>query len=351
MEVLIILLLIIALIMINSAKDSTNKRIEGLRNELELLRNSLLNAPKTTATEKSAAPIIAAPVKKEEKYWKSAFNREFEEELQAAQKEQTPALPVREFQNEKQVTIITKPVVTPAVSVPPPPSAPGFFERNPDLEKFIGENLVSKIGIAILVLAIGFFVKYAIDNDWIGTVGRVAIGLFFGGLLVGIAHKLQKNYHAFSSVLVGGGLAIFYFTIYLAYREYHLFSSTTTFIIMLVITAFAVALAMLYNRQEVAIIAIIGGFASPFMASSGSGNFQALFIYLIILNAGLLVIAYYKNWRLLNLLAFVFTAILFWSWLGTLPNGTAAGTYRSAFVFASIFYLLFFAINIANNIR
>jgi uncharacterized membrane protein len=120
---------------------------------------------------------------------------------------------------------------------------------------------------------------------------------------------------------------------------------------MLVITAFAVALALLYDRQEVAVIALVGGFASPFMASSGSGNYQSLFIYLIILNVGLLVIAYHKVWRLLNLLAFIFTAILFWSWLGTLPDVSAAVIYRNAFIFATIFYVLFFAINIAHNIK
>lgn len=62
-----------------------------------------------------------------------------------------------------------------------------------DWEKFIGENLISKIGIAILVLAIGFFVKYAIDNDWIGPAGRVGIGLLCGAILIGLAHRLPSQ--------------------------------------------------------------------------------------------------------------------------------------------------------------
>ena len=44
----------------------------------------------------------------------------------------------------------------------------------------IGENWLNKIGIAILVIGIGFFVKYAIDQNWIGEVGRVAIGIGTG---------------------------------------------------------------------------------------------------------------------------------------------------------------------------
>ncbi len=227
----------------------------------------------------------------------------------------------------------------------------GFFERHPDLEKFIGENLISKIGIAILVLAIGFFVKYAIDNDWIGPVGRVGIGLLCGGILVWVAHILRKSYAAFSSVLVGGGLAIFYFTIALAYHQYALFSQTAAFIIMVIITAFAVILSILYDRQELAVIALVGGFATPFLVSDGTGNYKVLFSYLLILNTGLLVIAYNKAWRLLNLLAFLFTAVIFVSWLADLSSDTGIEVYRGGFLFATAFYILFFVINIAHTIR
>ena len=235
--------------------------------------------------------------------------------------------------------------------VVPEPPRPGFFERHPDLEKFIGENLVSKIGIAILVLAIGFFVKYAIDNDWIGPVGRVGVGVLCGGILIGIAHWLRTQYKAFSSVLVGGGLAVLYFTIALAYHQYQLFGQTTAFVIMLVITAFSVLLSLLYDRQELAIIALAGGFFTPFLVSNGRGDYAVLFSYLLILNGGLLVIAYNKAWRLLNILAFGCTAILFFSWLIALPYDAKADTFRGGWLFATAFYLLFFVINVAYTIR
>lgn len=246
---------------------------------------------------------------------------------------------------------IPEPEIVTNVYQPPPQPKPGFFERNPDLEKFIGENLVSKIGIGILVLAIGYFVKFAIDNDWIGPVGRVGIGVLCGGILVSVAHYLRKNYPAFSSVLVGGGLAVLYFTITLGYHQFHLFSQPIAFAIMLVITAFAVVLALLYDRQELAIIALVGGFAAPFMVSSSTGNFKSLFTYLVILNTGLLVLAYFKSWRLLNLLAFIFTVVLFGGWLYSVPDDALPGLFRSGLLFASIFYGLFFAINIAHNIK
>ncbi len=198
-----------------------------------------------------------------------------------------------------------------------------------------------------MVLAIGFFVKYAIDNDWVGPVGRVGIGIICGGILIGFAHKLRNSYKAFSSVLVGGGIAVFYFTITLAYQEFHLFDQTVSFIILILITVFAVVLSLLYDKQELAVIALIGGFGSPFMASNGSANYNGLFIYLLILNMGLLIIAYYKAWRVLNISTFVLSVAVFATVLFTL----SATTYYIGFRYAAIFYLLFFTINIINNVR
>src|SRR5690606_7276165 len=88
-----------------------------------------------------------------------------------------------------------------------------FRERNPDLEKFVGENLISKIGILILVLGISYFVKFAIDKNWINETARVGIGVLCGAILMGVAHKLRTNFKAFSSVLVAGAIAVLYFTI------------------------------------------------------------------------------------------------------------------------------------------
>jgi uncharacterized membrane protein len=224
---------------------------------------------------------------------------------------------------------------------------PSFFERHPDLEKFIGENLVNKIGIAILVLSIGYFVKYAIDSNWVGEVGRVAIGILCGGVIIGFAHRLRNSYAAFSSVLVGGGLAVFYFTITLAFHQFHLFNQLTAFIILIIITMFAVALSLLYDRQELAIISLVGGFVSPFMLSTGVANYNGLLLYLVILNVGLLIIAYYKQWRILNITAFGLTVIVFSVVLFDLK----ASTYHLGLIYGTIFYLLYLAINIAYNIR
>ncbi|QEM13525.1 DUF2339 domain-containing protein [Mucilaginibacter rubeus] len=357
MDVLAVFLLVIVIIMMLNHKGSLNNKIRELEFRIfelkEIIEKLKITRPPVTEDVKKAeasAPVITPPPPVAPVIPEPVVETP-QPPVEAEIKPEPVTSPKVERQPEvieDSFSIINRPVKTRDYEpIKPITSKPSFFERHPDLEKFIGENLVNKIGIAILVLAIGFFVKYAIDNDWIGLVGRVGIGIVCGGILIGVAHMLRNSYKAFSSVLVGGGLAVFYFTITLAFQQFHLFGQTTAFIILIVITIFAVVLSLLYDKQELAVIALVGGFASPFMVSNGSANYNGLFIYLLILNTGLLIIAYYKAWRILNIVSFGFTVIVFSTVLYTLT----AATYHIGFTFASIFYALYFAINIANNVR
>lgn len=234
---------------------------------------------------------------------------------------------------------------------PPPPPRPSFFERHPDLEKFIGENLMNKIGITVLVIGIGLLLQYAIGKGWISETGRTLIGLSAGGILVFLAHRSRTNFRAFSSVLVAGGISVFYFTIAIAYHQYHLIGQVPAFAIMVVITALAVLLTLAYDRKELAVIALLGGFATPFMVSSGEGNFRVLFTYLLILNVGMLVLSNYKKWHVINVLSFGLTLLVFGAWAlmdypGMDPRPSLLG-----FAFATAFFLVFFGMNLRYNLR
>lgn len=364
MDVLTVFLLLLVVILILNNKSSVNRSIQDLelkilelKRVIEQLRLSNIRSeiPKREEAEAQKPAVIETPQVKlpEEPVAEPQPPKPLEQEPEFVHPENIERQP--EVISDSG-PIINRPVKTMDDFKPKPPKIyppvprepqPSFFERHPDLEKFIGENLINKIGIAILVLAIGYFVKFAIDNDWVGPLGRVGIGIGCGAILIAIAHRLRNSYKAFSSVLVGGGLAVFYFTITLAYHQFNLFNQTTSFIILIVITIFAVVLSLLYDKQELAVIAMVGGFASPFMVSNGTANYNALFIYLLILNVGLLIIAYFKAWRVLNIVSFGFTVIVFASVLYTLTTPT----YHYGFIYASIFYLLYFAINVAHNLR
>ena len=223
--------------------------------------------------------------------------------------------------------------------------------KNVNVEKYIGENLINKIGIGILVLGIAFFVKYAIDKNWINEVARMWIGILCGFILCGLAYWMRTKYKAFSSVLTGGGISVFYFTFFIAFREYAIISQATAFILMIITTAFTVFLSVWYGRRELAIIAIIGGFASPLMVSTGLGNYIVFFTYLFILNVGMMALAYLKKWNEINIISYIFTVMFYGSWLIVRVILKETDPYIGALFFGTLFYLLFFATNIINAFR
>ena len=94
----------------------------------------------------------------------------------------------------------------------------------------------------------------------------------------------------FSSVLVGGAMAILYFMTFAAYSFYGLFPQTIAFIFMVIFTVFTVIAALNYNKRIIALIGFVGAYAVPFLLSEDSGNMAVLFSYMAIINIGILVI-------------------------------------------------------------
>ena len=223
------------------------------------------------------------------------------------------------------------PVVTPSVRK----------QKKVNYEKFIGENLFGKIGILVFVIGVGFFVKYAIDKDWINETLRTVLGFLTGSALLVVAERLQKKYRTFSSLLAGGAFAVFYLTVAIAFHFYHLSPQTVTFIILIVITLFMSILSVLYDRRELAIISLVGGFLAPFIVSSGDGNYMVLFTYISILNLGMFGLSIYKKWGELPVIAFVFTYLVMGLFLLTgYSTGTAIISVH-LFAFATLFYFIF----------
>lgn len=338
MESLLLIAILIAVIVLvwrqGKHMQALQWRFDYVDQELQTIRKLLASqqtGAKPAPAEKAASQQVPAPV---------------------LQTPVSPPVAVPPASGLTGPTVKASVFTPPAVAEPPQPGlVERFLKNNPDLEKFIGENLINKIGIAILVLGIGYFVKFAIDQNWINEIGRVCIGLLAGGGLIGLAHGLRRTLPAFSSVLVGGGLAVLYFTIAIAFHQYRLFPQPAAFVLMVLITGFSILLSVSYNRVELAVLSLLGGFATPFLVATGSGNYQVLFTYILILNTGMLILAYLRSWKILNWIAYGFTVILYGGWLSTRVLGQSPAPLAGALAFGTTFYLIFFLMNIINNIR
>jgi len=212
-----------------------------------------------------------------------------------------------------------------------------------DLEKFIGENLINKIGIVITVIGVAIGAKYAIEHQLISPLTRIILGYVMGlGLLV-FALRLKKKYENFSAVLLSGSMTIIYFITYSAYSFYDLIPQIFAFGLMIIITAFTVTAAINYNRQVIAHIGLVGAYAVPFLLSEGSSEVLILFSYTAIINIGILIIAFKKYWKPLYYSSFLITWLMYLVWFGSKYNTDEhlglASTFLS--IFFVTFYLMF----------
>jgi uncharacterized membrane protein len=218
-----------------------------------------------------------------------------------------------------------------------------------DVEKFIGENLINKIGIVITVIGVAIGAKYAIDHDLISPLTRIILGYMMGLILLGIGIKLKKNYENYSAVLVSGAISIFYLITYLANSLYDLIPQPIAFSMMVIFTVFAVIAAIDYNLQVIAHIGMVGAYAVPFLLSKEPGEVKILFGYIAIINIGILLIALRKYWKPLYYSSFVFTWLIVISWFVSKFQTTQH--FGLSLIFISIFFATFYIIFLAYKIR
>lgn len=191
------------------------------------------------------------------------------------------------------------------------PKKPSVKRDNQFWEEFVGTNLISKIGIIVLVIGISIGAKYAIDHNLIGPAMRIAVGFLFSFILIGIGVFLKKKYKSFSAVLVGGGLAACYYLVFVSFSYYNFFSNGIAFALMFVLTLSSVAIALWYDLVVVAHIAMVGAYSIPYLLSDGTGNPIVLFIYIAIINCGILWLAFKKLWNTLFYSSFILTSSIY----------------------------------------
>jgi uncharacterized membrane protein len=244
---------------------------------------------------------------------------------------------------------------TPAPAGPPPirPEPPREMARaafsvpydstnETDVETMIAGRWLYYIGILALAVAMAFFLKYAFDNNWIGPTGRVAIGLLAGSAMFPLSHWiLERGYQYFSEGIAGLGAAILYLSIWAGWHYYMLFAQPTAFALMIVVTAATVAVALGRNSERIAVLALVGGVLTPFLVSTGRNEEVALFTYLAVLGAGMLGVAWKRDWKWLPPILFACTLIYFWGWYSEFYFASELWT---TILFASVFFALFGAL-------
>jgi len=178
------------------------------------------------------------------------------------------------------------------------------------LRFFTDGNVVVRVGIVVLFFGVAFLVKYAAEHSMFPIELRLAGAAFGALLLIGAGWRLRQRRTVYALLLQGGGIGIFYITVFGAAKLYHLLPMGMAFGLMVAIVALSSALALLQDSRSLAAFGLSGGFLAPVLTSTGGGSHVMLFSYYALLNAGILGIAWFKAWRELNLLGFAFTFVI-----------------------------------------
>ena len=233
----------------------------------------------------------------------------------------------------------------------PPPSAPrtsapfpfpirvpplsGVLDniRRWDWDWLLGGNWLARIGIVALVTGVGFFLKLAFDNDWIGETGRVVLGIVVGLALLGGGEYWQRRYPIWAQPLTGGGIAILYLSIFAAFSLYDLIPSVAAFGFFFLVTLTAAGLALKYEAMTIAILGIVGGFITPVLLRDNLPDQRLLIAYVLVLDLGVLGLASFRNWRWFNLLGLAGSLALYWFWYAELEPSLLLAQLGITFIF------------------
>ena len=209
-----------------------------------------------------------------------------------------------------------RPVAPAIVTLAKPAVAPNAAPAGRDsLESRIGGHWLLYIGTAVLVLGIGFFVKYAFENDWINQTGRVLIGAAAGLAMVAGGHLFaRRGYALYGQIVAGGGFAALYVSVFAALSFYGLISRPAAFGLMVLVTACAALAAEAHRSQGLAGFAAAGGFLTPFLVGGGQNAQIVLLSYDALLAAATMVMASRRGWPFLNLLSYAFVLVTFIAW-------------------------------------
>ena len=210
-------------------------------------------------------------------------------------------------------------------AAPPPPdmwrnltSGPSSLLKAFDWEQLVGVKLFSAVAGIALVLAAIFFLRYSLDRGWLSPAVRVAIGIVVAtALLVVCELRAAHRYRVTANALDAAAIAILFSTFFAAHSLWNLIPSTLTFALLGLVTVLAVLLSIRHDSIFIAVLGLVGGFATPALLSTGENRPIPLFVYLLLLNVGLAWVAVRKKWPVLTILTLALTTAYQWGWVVT----------------------------------
>ena len=208
------------------------------------------------------------------------------------------------------------------------PAEPPAERDRGSWEAWIGTRWAAWAGAISIVLAVGFFVKLAVDEGWFGRLApevKCLLTALFGGVLLVAGEIALRRISRIAAVgLYGAGLGTLFVTAFASFRWFELVPQTGAFWLMFVVAIIGVAVSLRARMLTTAILALLGGYTTPVLLSGASTFAGALPLYISTLLgiALLLSAAYPRPFRPLRYVALALHVLVATLWL--LKSGSEA---------------------------
>ncbi|HEX9975699.1 MAG TPA: DUF2339 domain-containing protein [Dehalococcoidales bacterium] len=263
------------------------------------------------------------------------------QQLEAAQRELRRLSAIVALMNDRLATLerqqgLAAPSATPAppqvpsaqpASAQAPPAAPARAKpaKPREWEQILGGNWLARIGVVALIIGAAFFLKFAFDNNWLGPLARVILGIVVGLAMVGGGYYWRTKYPTLAQAITGGGVALLYLSIFAAFALFELIPFYPAVFLLLLVSIGSALLALRYNSMALAIIGIFGAFTAPYILGAlgpgipgdqQTGTAIQLLVYIVVVDLGVIALSTFRNWRWFTLLALVSSLAAFGGWYG-----------------------------------
>jgi uncharacterized membrane protein len=167
---------------------------------------------------------------------------------------------------------------------------------SPSKPDLLSGRTLFRAGLALLVLATVFFLRYSIEQGWIGPVARVALAAGAGSLLIGAGMAVGRHRAAYGILLQGTGSAVLFLTGYAAHHHYELTSATEGFLQLAAVSAVTLALARRSSSELLAGIGLGTAAAAPAVIDGRMSIVAAESVYLATIGALSTVLFFRAGW-------------------------------------------------------
>jgi uncharacterized membrane protein len=254
-----------------------------------------------------------------------------------------PSVPVASMPQEPRSATWVAPVGGAPAGIAEHASAPAMSStpvRTSSDEAAIGGTWFTAIGAIAVIVAAGFFLKYAFENDWITEPMRIALGMLAGAALFATGLALRKKYETYSGIVGGLGLALMYLSAFAASSLYDLWTIAATLTVTALISFVGAYAAIKVNSQLLVGVSIAGAFLTPLLLDFADVSAYSILAYTIIVSLGLVAATYRVMWKGAALLTVIGSYLLFIVWFSSVSMDPVATDYYASFLPSAIFLSL-----------